>query len=103
MRRRTILKGFEHVTELLTRLLHRHADKRENLLLNGAVMDTDAAASDFLPVADQIILRAARLAGISIEERQVFGQRHGEHVLRGIPALFFLVPVEFREVDDPEE
>ena len=81
MRRRTIFKCFHHVSELLHCAFHRLPDKRENLRLNFAVMDTDAATRDFMPVADHIVLTAACAAGVAFEQMQIFGQGHREHML----------------------
>ena len=62
VRRRAVLERFQHVTSALWR--HSSSPISPKVLLDGPVVDTDAAASDLVAVAGQIVLLAACLAGL---------------------------------------
>ena len=103
MGRRAVLERVEHEAELLPRLFQRQADGLEDLFLQFAVVDTQAAAADLDAVQHHIVsdgLDAARVGG---EVLHVLVARRGERMVHRLPALFLVAVLEHREVDDPEE
>jgi LysM repeat protein len=71
------------------------------LKLNIAAVDTDGAGGHLVAVADHVVGVRKDIAGVGVEFCQVFHLGHGEGMVGGVPALFFLVPLEHGEVDHP--
>ncbi len=77
--------------------------KRKIRALQLGVVDPDRARGQLHAVAHQVVEVALHLAGPALEVVEEPLLRHGEHVVRGVPLLLLLVPLEEREVDDPAE
>lgn len=102
VRGRTELEGVHQEAELLLRPLGREAQALEDLRLQFGVVDTDRAAADLRAVADEVVGVGAHAARIAFEVLHVLGFGRGEGVVHGVEALRLLVPLEHREVDDPQ-
>ena len=79
------------------------AEQAEHRGLRLAVMDADAAAAQLPAVQDDVVGLGQHLPGIGFEPGQVFLAGRGERVVHRVPAAFISVPVEEREVGDPEQ
>ena len=104
MWRRAVGEGVHEEAELCGGTLVGEAEGVEHLVLERAVVDTDAATTDFDTVDDDVVGVGADVApavGL-VEERLVLGLGRGEGVVHGVVALRLLVPLEEREVDDPQ-
>jgi hypothetical protein len=99
VRRGTVLERLEQEAEALLGLLGTQADRLEDLALDLGRVDTDRPTAELGPVHDHVVAPAAPGAGVPVE---VAGRR-GEWVVERVPALLVLVPLERREVDDPEQ
>ena len=64
-------------------------------------MAADRAAAAFLAVDHQVVGLGADRGRLGVEQMQVFEQRHGERVVLGDVTIFFGVPGEKREANDP--
>ena len=69
---------------------------------SGSWMRNEPPASS-IAVADEVVGDRRRPAGVAVEQRLALGGRPGEGVVDGVPALELGVPLEHREVGDPEE
>ncbi len=103
MGRGAVLKRFQHVTEPLPGLFHVQPDEPEDLLLDFPPVNPDGSTRNLLTVTDQVVLLAARRAGVGIQKRQVFRHRRSEKVVAGVPAVLVFVPLKEREVYNPAE
>lgn len=102
VRRSAILEGVDEEAELDHGLLRCESEDAEHLLLQLAVVDTEAAAADLDAVADEVVSLGAHLFGMLVEQRNVVRVGHGEGVVCGHEALFLVAPLEEREVDNPQ-
>ena len=73
------------------------------LLLQGLVMDTDAAAAQLGAVQDDVVGFGPDFAGIGVQQRDILVHRAGERMMHGHEAVVFLVVFEQREFGDPEQ
>src|SRR3989344_8969767 len=83
-------------------------DEIEYFLLKSRIVNTDTAPAELKAVEHEIVLQAAYLTGVGIQQTLVFGSRRGEHVMRRCPrvpcavkAIFFILTHEQRKIDDP--
>ena len=65
-------------------------------------MDTDRTAADFGAVAHEVVGVGTYAAGVAVDILYVLRLGRGERVVHGVVALSFVVPLEEREVHDPE-
>ena len=61
----------------------------------------DRAAADLVAVQDEVVLLRADVAGIGVELWPILFVEAAERVVRRVPALVLLVPLEEGEIDDP--
>ena len=101
MRRCAVAEGAQKEAELFLCLFGREPEQREDLGLNDRVVAADRAAAAFLAVDHQVVRLSADRGGLGVEQMQVFEQRHGERVVLGDVAIFFGIPGEKREANDP--
>ncbi len=81
----------------------RQPEQAEHLGLRLAIVDTNAAAAELPAVEDDVVGLGQHLARIGLEQVQILFARRGERVVHRVPALLVGVPVEQREVGDPEQ
>src|SRR5512137_702000 len=98
MRRRPVFKRFQHMSEKTLHPLPVVAQQAENLLLHISIMYADAAARQLISVADDVVALRADFAWVRLQHRDVFVSRSSEGMVRRLPALLFLVPLEQWEV-----
>ena len=98
VRRRAVGERLQQEAEALLRLLGFDAERLEDLLLDVGPVDSDRAATQLPAVEDDVIGARAPAAGIAVE----VAAGRGERVVQRVPASLRLVPLEHREVDDPE-
>ena len=103
MRRRSILERLQHVPKPALRLLQPNSQYAEHLLLHLSPMYTNAAASQFPAVADQVIGAAVRGPRVALQQVDLLLPRLSERVRHRVPALVLLVPLKHREVVDQDE
>ena len=103
MWRRAVFERIQHVPEARSGVLIADAEQPEDALLLLAAVDADAAAGDLPAVAGDVVGVAAHLARVVVEQRQVFVLHRCEEVMRRLPALALVVPLDEREVDDERE
>ena len=102
VRRRAVLEGVHQETELLLRLLGREAQAREDRGLQLGIVDTDRTAADLGTVADEVVGVGAHAARVAFEVGHVLGFGRGEGVMHRVEALRLVVPLEHREIHDPQ-
>ena len=76
---------------------------RKTPLLDVLAVDPDRARPELPPVPDEVVRLAERRSRIALDQLLVPGDEARERVVAERPALVLLVPLEEREVDDPEE
>ena len=104
MRRRAILEGFQHIAEAgLNHIRREFENVFKNSLLHSGLMDTDGTAAQLDTVDHDIVMLTAHLLGLGLEQRDVFGHRSRERMVRGVPALHFRIVAQEREIHYPEE
>ncbi|MNS96303.1 hypothetical protein D3C72_1305950 [compost metagenome] len=102
MRRRAVVQRVEQEAELGTGLFGTDAEQLEHRALHVGAVDTDRTAADFIAVEHHVVAaRNGRLC-IGAQLGDVVHRRRGEGVMQGDVALRFLVPLEHREVGDPQ-
>ena len=69
------LEGFQHVTKALSCHFRLQADQLEYLLLQLAIVNPDRPTANFVVIHHHVILLAARLTRISIQEMDVLRHR----------------------------
>src|SRR6185312_3815361 len=94
-----VVEGVEEEAEALARLFLPDAEGVEDLLLDVGAVDADRAAAYLPAVPHRVVGPASPASGVAVE---VAG-RAREGVVQRIPARLVLVPLEHREVDDPEQ
>ena len=78
------------------------SERRENLGLHVAAMNTNGAGAQFGAVQHHVVrfgAAARRIAGQLVE---IFVVHRSERMVRRVPAVLFLVPFEHREIHHPE-
>ena len=98
-----VLERLQQVSEPLLNLGVGVAQQVENLVLQVAPMDTNAAAGEFVSVAHEVIAVGAYLARVGLQQGDVFLEGRGERVVRRVPATLLFVPLQQREVHHPRE
>ena len=79
----------------------RHAQRLEDDALDVLPVNTDGARAQLGAVEHHVVGERAHRAGIALELVHVFVVRRGEGMVRGVPGLLGLVPLEHGEVGDP--
>ena len=102
MGRRAVLEGVHQEAELFARAFLRESEQLEHGVLQLGVVDTNGAAAQFGAVHHDVVGCGAHLAGVAVQQGNVFGVRRGEGVVHGVVALCLVVPLEEREVDYPK-
>ena len=102
VRGRSVLEGVHQEAEALLRLLGREAQQFEHLLLQLRVVDTDRTAADLRAVADEVVGVGPHATGVAVQVLYVFELGRGERMVHGVVTLGLVVPLEQREVDDPQ-
>ena len=101
------VQGLHQETELAIRLLKGQADGLQHLALQGRIVDAQRAAAQLQAVEHQVVglgtgggQGVGPLGRIRAEIAAVGG---AEGVVQRFEAVFFLVELEHREIDHPEE
>ena len=102
-RRRAHGERVEQEAELRALLLFAHPEQIKDLRLDLGLVDPEAAATELVPVHDQVVGVCERVLRIAGEPVLPFLRRPRERVMNGGPAPLVLVALEHREVVDPEE
>mmetsp|Transcript_44555 Transcript_44555/g.71606 ORF Transcript_44555/g.71606 Transcript_44555/m.71606 type:complete len:379 (-) Transcript_44555:954-2090(-) len=102
VRRRTVLERAHQEAKLLLGLLLGETELLKHRHLDVAVVDTDRPAADLHAVDDHVVRVCAHLAGLVLEVLDVLWLGAREGVMHCAPALLIFVPLEQREVDDPQ-
>ena len=104
VRRCAVLEGTHQEAELLLRLLVGEAEGVEHLVLQGAVVDTDGAATDLHTVHHDVVGIGTDVAPLRriVEQGLILGLGCGKGMVHSIIALRLLIPFQEREVDDPQ-
>ena len=102
MRWCSVLEGIDKESELCHSSLLSEAEDAEHLLLQLAVMDTQATAAYLDAVANEVVSLCAYLLRMLVKERNVVGIRHCEGMVRSHEALLLVAPLKEREVDNPQ-
>ena len=102
MRGRAELEGVHQEAEAHLSLFGREAQHLEHFGLQFRVVDTDRTAADLGAVADEVVGVGAYAAGVAVYILYVLQLGRGEGMVHGVIALRLVVPLEEREVHDPE-
>src|SRR5579859_2290464 len=102
MGRRAELESIEQEAEFFAGFLRSDVQRTEHPGLNLLSVYAHRASADFPAVQHHVVGLGERGAGVGIEERLVTVHGAGERMMQRVPALFVLVPLEHREVDDPQ-
>ncbi len=98
------LKAFSKCAELHLLLLGVHTEHLEQLRLQIALVDADAAAAEFDAVEHDIVRDRADLGEFAgLERGHVLGLRAREGMMHGDPVVVLGRKCEQREIDDPQE
>lgn len=97
-----VLEGVHQEAETLLRLFRREAQQLEHLGLQFRVVDTDRAAADLGAVTDEVVGVGPHATGVAVQVLYVFELGRGERMVHGVVTLGLVVPLEQREVDDPQ-
>ena len=106
MRRGAELEGVDDESELVVGLLRADAEHFEHPLLHVGLVDTDAAAAELCAVQHEIVgigadsLEVFLLVGV--KPLDMLRLRSGEGVVHRVETLGLVVPLEQREVDNPQ-
>ncbi len=65
-------------------------------------MNTKATATYLYAVAYKVVCLSAHLFGMLVKQRNIVGVRHGKGMVCCHETLFFVAPLEEREVDNPQ-
>ena len=103
MRRGAVRQGLQEEAELRLGLCFRDVQQAEHSLLNFGLVNTNAAAADFIAIKDQVIGLRLDMPGIGFQLVPLLRHWGGEGVVEGIIALFVLIPRQQRKVDDPNK
>src|SRR6266542_1105943 len=93
----------EKEAEALLGLLVRDPHRAEDPLLQLRVVDPDRARSELPPAPDEVVRLSHRPPRIRLDQLLVAGPDARERVVAERPALTVLVPLEDREIGDPEK
>src|SRR5439155_20891370 len=100
---RAILERVEQEAEAAMRLLGGESERREDLRLHVPAVNTDRPRSKLDTIQDNVV-------GFRTAARRVRGQllkivvMHGSEWMMGcVPTVLLRVPLEHREIHDPEE
>src|SRR6266540_1341555 len=93
----------EKEAEALLGLLVRDPHRAEDPFLQLRVVDPDRARSELPPAQDEVVRLAHRPPRIRLDQLLVAGPDARERVVAERPALTVLVPLEDREIGDPEK
>ena len=99
---RAELEGVHQEAEAHLSLFGREAQHLEHFGLQFRVVDTDRTAADLGAVADEVVGVGAYAAGVAVYILYVLQLGRGEGMVHGVIALRLVVPLEEREVHDPE-
>ena len=86
MGRRPIVEGFEQMAEAAFDLRGLVAEHLKEALLDRAVVDTNRAGRQLVPVTHEVVGRSADLPRNDLELRQILRIDHTERVVFGLPA-----------------
>ena len=87
----------------LLRFLFAEAQRRENLRLHVAAVNTNRARAQLHAVQHQVVGFRAAARRIGRQLFEILVVHRGEGMVRGVPAALLLVPFEHREIDHPQE
>ncbi len=103
MRRSAVFERVEQEAEAAMRLFRRESQRAEYLRLHVTAMNTNRPRAQLDTVQDQVIRLGAAARRIRGELLQVVVVNRSERMVRRVPALVLFVPLEHREVHDPQE
>ena len=87
----------------LASLLFAEAQRGENLRLHVAAMDTNRARAQLRSVQHQIVRFGAAMRRVCRQLVDILVVNRSERMVRRVPAAFFLIPLEHREIHHPQE
>ena len=106
MRGCSVLEGVDEEAELALCFLVSDSDDLEHTFLILWIIDTNAAAAEFSTVEHKVVGVGAylkdvfRLVGVVVLQMLRLGC--GEGMMQGVPLVLLVVPLEEREVGEPE-
>jgi hypothetical protein len=102
VRRGSHRERVEQEPELRALLLRRQVEQAEHALLHVGLVDPEGAAAELVAVPDQVVRVRNGMRGVLVEAVDPVGCRPREGVVLRPPTPLVLVPLEHREVGDPE-
>ena len=103
MRRRAGAQPLEQEAEPLLRDLLADAEQPEDPALQSGIGDAEASAAQLGAVEHHVVRQRPRPLGSGIEEMQIVGVGRGERVVDRRQRAGRGIPLEEREVHDPDE
>src|SRR5271168_3471162 len=100
MGRRAIFERVQQKSEALACLLFAKTQRRENLRLHVAAMNTDGARTKFGAIQDQIVRLGAAPRRVGGKLLEILVMHRSEGMMRRVPPAIFLVPFEHGKIDD---
>ena len=97
----TILEGLGQEAEFLLAFCLVKAYNLEDSLLQLRIVDTDGTRGQFVAVENQVVQVTLNASWVTFQCGMVFFLGHSEHVVSGVPFVFFLVPLKHGEVHNP--
>ncbi len=102
MRRRAVVQRIEQEAELGAGFLLADAQQLEHRALHVRAVDADRTTADLVAIEDHVVAARDRGPGVRTQLGDVVHRRRGEGVMQGDETLGLLVPLEHREVGDPQ-
>src|SRR5476649_763443 len=103
VRRGAVFQGIQQEAEAAAGFVVGHAERGEDLRLHIAAVNTNRAGAEFHAVQHDVIGAGAAAGRVRGQFAQILVMHRREGMVRGVPALLFVVPFEHGEVYHPEE
>ena len=94
--------GVDQEAEFGVDLFLGHAERLKHFLLELIVGDADRTAGQLNAVQNQVVAFGPYRAGVAVQARDAFIQRHGERMVHRYPVPGFLILFEEGEFGDPK-
>src|SRR5690242_9383014 len=98
-----ILQGFKQKAEPPFGFVFAESERRKNLRLYVAAMNTDRAGAQFDAIQHQVVGFRAAMGGVAFELVEVVVMDRRERMVSRYPSVILVVPLKHRKIDDPKK
>ena len=103
VRRRAIFQRFQQKAEAPFGFFIRKSERRKNLGLHVAAMNTNGARTQLRAVQHHVVRFGAAARRIAGQLVDILVVHRSERMVRRVPAILFFVPFEHRKIHHPEQ